>query len=256
MKNSIDNKVQNGYSLYLGKILDNSFETYKKTFLVSGVAVIIIGIIGIFIYAGYFGLLYGFSNFTEAMTQIQANALDATTQIINTIFGSIFAALFAPITAGFIYVNHLAKTNKEFGLASFFDFYKSNKLKDIVVSQLIITLVINSLAVIFVITNHQFIGLLFQILLPLFTFFTIPLLIFGEQNFMDAIIKSAKLFIKQPLLIFVAFLIGAIGSVVGIIVLCIGLFFTLPYYFSVVYATYENGIGINEISPIDEIGIE
>ncbi len=256
MKNRIDNKVQNGYSLDLGKIIENSFETFKKTFLISGVAFIIIGIVGLILYAGYFGMLYGFSNFTDTMTQIQMDALDANTQIINTIVGSVFAALFAPITAGFLYVNHLANTNKEFGLSTFFYFYKSPKLKDIILNQLIITLAANSVATFLIISNQQIIGMLIQILVPLFTVFSIPLILFGEQNYMDAIIKSAKLFIKQPLILIVALIIAGIGSMVGIIALCIGIFFTLPYYFSVIYAAYENGIGIEETSPIDEIGLE
>ena len=256
MKNTIDNKVQNGYSLDLGKIIENSFETFKKTFLISGVAFIIIGIVGLILYAGYFGMLYGFSNFTDTMTQIQMDALDANTQIINTIVGSVFAALFAPITAGFLYVNHLANTNKEFGLSTFFYFYKSPKLKDIILNQLIITLAANSVATFLIISNQQIIGMLIQILVPLFTVFSIPLILFGEQNYMDAIIKSAKLFIKQPLILIVALIIAGIGSMVGIIALCIGIFFTLPYYFSVIYAAYENGIGIEETSPIDEIGLE
>ena len=52
MKNRIDNKVQNGYSLDLGKIIENSFETFKKTFLISGVAFIIIGIV-LLLFFGY-----------------------------------------------------------------------------------------------------------------------------------------------------------------------------------------------------------
>jgi len=256
MRENIDIKVQNGYTLDLGKIIENSFETYKKTFLISGVAIMLIGIVAIILYAGYFGILYGFGNFAETMTQIESNALDITTQIINTIIGSVFAALFAPISAGFLYVNHLAKTNKEFGLSTFFDFYKSNKLKDIIINQLIITLTVNSIATFFIVSNHQTIGLLIQILIPLFTIFSTPLIIFGDQNYMDAIIKSAKLFVKQPLIIIVVLLIGAIGSMVGFIALCIGIFFTLPYYFSIVYATYENGFGCIETSPIDEIGLE
>lgn len=256
MKNIIDNKIQNGYSLDLGKIIENSFETYKKTFLISGVAFIIISIVIAILYAGYFGILYGFGNFAETMTQIESDTFDATTQIINTLIGSIFAGLFAPISAGFLYVNHLAKTNKEFGLSTFFDFYKSNKLKDIIINQLIITLTVNSIATFLVITNHEILAFLIQILIPLFTFFSIPLIIFGEQNYADALFKSAKLFVKQPFIIIVALLIGAIGAMVGIIALCIGIFFTFPYYFSVIYATYENGIGVNETSPIDEIGLE
>lgn len=256
MKDRIDQKVQNGYSLDLGKIIENSFETYKKTFLISGVAIILIGIVAIILYAGYFGILYGFGNFAETMTQIEANALNTTTQIINGIVGALFGALFAPILAGFIYVNHLAKTNKEFGISTFFDFYKSPTLKDIIIAQVIITIALNAIATLLIITNHTLIAFFVQLIIYLLTYFTMPLIIFGEQNYMDAILKSTKLFFKQPLIIFVAFLIGVIGSMVGFIVLCIGLFFTLPYYFSIVYATYENGIGLEENSPIDEIGLE
>ena len=179
MKDRIDQKVQNGYSLDLGKIIENSFETYKKTFLISGVAIILIGIVAIILYAGYFGILYGFGNFAETMTQIEANALNTTTQIINGIVGALFGALFAPILAGFIYVNHLAKTNKEFGISTFFDFYKSPALKDIIISQVIITVALNAIATLLIITNHQFIAFFVQLIIYLLTYFTMPLIIFG-----------------------------------------------------------------------------
>lgn len=256
MKNSVDNKIQNGYSLDLGKIIELSFATFKKTFLISGVAFIIICIVALILYAGYFGLLFGFSNFADTMAQIESSALNATTQIANTLVGAVFSALFGPIIAGFIYVNHLANTNKEYGVASFFDLYKSDKVKDILINQLIITLFVNAIATFLVIANFPIISGLLQIIVALLTFFSIPLIIFGDQNYMDAITKSAQLFIKQPLIIIVSIIIGGLGSMVGIIALCIGIFFTAPYYFSVIYAVYHEAIGFQETSPIDEIGLE
>lgn len=256
MKNRIDEKVQNGYTLDLGKIIENSFETYKKTFLISGVAIIIIGVVMAIFYAGYFGLIYGFGNFVETMSQIETSAFDATTQIINTLVASVFGALFAPISAGFIYVNHLAKTNKEFGLGTFFEFYKSDKLKDLIICQLIITLTLNSIATLLIVTNHQIIAIIVQVLIPLFTVLSIPLIIFGNQNYIDAILKSVKLFFKQPFIIIFALIVGIFGAMLGIIALCIGIFFTFPYIYSIEYAIYENGIGFDETSPIDEIGLE
>ena len=256
MKNRIDEKVQNGYSLDLGKIIENSFETFKKTFLISGAAFIIIGIVAAIIYVGYFGILYGFGDFAKNMTEIQAKALDTSTQIINTLFGSIFAAFFAPISAGFIYVNHLAKNNKEFGLGTFFEFYKSDKLKDLIICQLLISLTLGSTATLLVVTNHPFIAFMVQVLITLFTILSIPLIIFGNQNYLDAITKSIQLFLKQPFVIILALLIGAIASIIGIFAFCLGIFFTLPYLLSVEYAIYENGIGFDKTSPIDEIGLE
>ena len=76
---------------------------------------------------------------------------------------------FYSILAGFIYVNHLAKTNKEFGISTFFDFYKSPALKDIIISQVIITVALNAIATLLIITNHQFIAFFVQLIIYLLT---------------------------------------------------------------------------------------
>ena len=256
MRKIIDQKVAKGYTLDLGKIIDFSFEMYKKTFLLSGVAIIIATVVTAVLYVGYFGILYGFGNFTETISQLENDAINPTMQIINAGFGVIFTSLLAPLIAGFINVNHLAKTNQEFGIGSFFDFYKTSFLKDLILNQLLIALFLNSIATFLLITNHQFIALIFQMTIPLFTLFCIPLIIYGEQNFIEALIKSIKLFINKPFIIIGAFLVGALGSLVGLIGLCIGIFFTFPFYFSVLYGIYEQAIGFKEKSVIDEIGLE
>lgn len=256
MKEIIDQKVEKGYTLDLGKIIEVSFEAYKKTFLLSGVAIIIAGIVLSVLYVGYFGILYGFGDFTKTISELEADTLNPTMQVINAAFGIIFASLLAPLIAGFINVNHLAKTNQEFGIGSFFDFYKSSFLKDLILNQLIIALFLNSIATFLVLTDHQFIALIIQITIPLFTVFCIPLIIYGEQNFIEALVKSIKLFVKNPFIIIIALIIAFFGMLVGFIALCIGILFTIPYYFSMVYTIYEQAIGFKEESVIDQIGLE
>ena len=256
MKEIIDQKVKKGYPLDLGKIIEVSFETYKKTFLLSGVAIIIATIVLSVVYVGYFGILYGFGDFTKTISELQTDTLNPTMQIINAAFGIIFASLLAPLVAGFINVNHLAKTNQEFGIGSFFDYYKSAFLKDLILNQLIIALFLNSIATFLILSNHQFIAMIIQITIPLFTLFCIPLIIYGEQNFMESLVKSIKLFIKNPFIIIISLIIAFFGIMVGIIALCVGILFTFPYYFSMVYAIYEQAIGFKEKSVIDDIGLE
>ena len=93
MKEIIDQKVKKGYPLDLGKIIEVSFETYKKTFLLSGVAIIIATIVLSVVYVGYFGILYGFGDFTKTISELQTDTLNPTMQIINAAFGIIFASL-------------------------------------------------------------------------------------------------------------------------------------------------------------------
>lgn len=256
MKEIIDQKVQKGYALDFGKIIEGAFENFKKTFLLSGVTLIIATIVVTVLYVGYFGILYGFGDFTKTMSELQTDAINPTIQIINAAFGIIFASLLAPLVAGFINVNRLAKTNQEIGIASFFDFYKSSFLKNLILNQIIISLFINSIATLLVLTNHQFIALFLQYLFPVFTIFCIPLIIYGEQNFIEALVKSIRLFIKKPFIILGAFLVGGLGALVGLIGLCIGVFFTFAFYFSIIYAVYDQTIGFKEKSVIDEIGLE
>ena len=256
MKEIIDQKVTKGYSLDLGKIIDFSFETFKKTFLLSGVALIIATIVVSILYIGYFGILYGFGNFTETVTQLESDAVNPMIQIINAGFGIVFTSILAPLIAGFIHVNHLAKNKQEFGIGTFFDFYKSTYLKNLFINQFIIALLLNSITTFLMLNNLQFVAFFMQIIFSLFTVFCIPLIIYGNQNYMEALVKSIKLFLKKPFIILIALVIGGLGSFVGLIALCIGIFFTLPFYFSVIYSIYNQAIGFKEKSIIDEIGLE
>jgi uncharacterized membrane protein len=207
-------------------------------------------------YLGILGAFFGFSNFTETMTSIESLATDTNFIIGNAVVTMLFSALFAPITAGFIHINHLAKTNKEFSVSDLFNFYKGAIFKQIFMSYLVIGFTTAVITVGLSIIGYEFMNTIFQIIIGLFTVFTIPLIVYGEQNYLDAITKSAQLFIKQPFIIIIALLIAFIGMLLGIFVLCIGIIFTIPYLYSMYYAIYAQTIGFKETSSIDEIGIE
>jgi hypothetical protein len=256
MKNIIEQKLRNGYSLDLGKLIDESFATFKKTFLIAGLGMVILTVVMLIFYLGILGAFFGFSNFTETMTSIERLATDTTFIIGNAIVTMLFSALFAPITAGFIHINHLAKTNKEFGVSDLFNFYKGAIFKQIFMSYLVIGFTTAVITAGFSLLGFEIINSIIQIIIALFTVFTIPLIIYGEQNYLEAITKSSQLFFKQPFIIIVALLIAGIGMFLGIFVLCIGIIFTIPYFYSMYYAIYAQTIGFKEASPIDEIGIE
>ena len=50
MRKIIEQKVSNGYSLDLGKLIDESFATFKKTFLIAGLGLIIVSVVVLLIY--------------------------------------------------------------------------------------------------------------------------------------------------------------------------------------------------------------
>jgi hypothetical protein len=44
-------------------------------------------------------------------------------------------------------------------------------------------------------------------------------------------------------------------AMIGIFGLCIGIFFTMPYFYSTHYVLYKNAVGIIDKSEIDDIGV-
>ena len=85
-------------------------------------------------------------------------------------------------------------------------------------------------------------------------FLTVPLIIFSKLDAVNAIVFSIKLVFKQPIILFLLLLVGYICAMLGFIALCIGIFFTLPFIYSLYYCIYKNIIPVEEYSELDEIG--
>jgi hypothetical protein len=256
MKNKIDSKIQNGFTLDTGSLIDESIATFKKTFLISGVAMILLIMVFAIIYGTLFAVIYGFSDLTSTMTLLQTSQSSVIGLLSTVVITTLTSAFFAPVTAGFIHANHLAKNNQEIGINVFFEFYKSKFFKNIFISYLILGFTTAILSAGLTLINLDFLSYIVQTIIGLLSVFTLPLIIYGEQNFENAITKSIQLFFKQPLLIFVALLLAVIGMLLGLFALCIGIIFTFPYYYSMIYAIYNQAIGFEEKSVIDEIGKE
>ncbi|MFT5755015.1 MAG: hypothetical protein ACI924_002266 [Flavobacterium sp.] len=256
MKNKIDSKIQNGFTLDTGSLIDESIATFKKTFLISGVAMILLIMVFAIIYGTLFAVIYGFSDLTSTMTQLQTSQSSVIGLLSTVVITTLTSAFFAPVTAGFIHANHLAKNNQEIGINIFFEFYKSKFFKNIFISYLILGFTTAILNAGLTLINLEVLSYVVQTIIGLISVFTLPLIIYGEQDFENAITKSIQLFFKQPLLIFVALLLAVIGMLLGLFALCIGIIFTFPYYYSMIYAIYNQAIGFEEKSVIDEIGKE
>ncbi|NJM80607.1 MAG: hypothetical protein HC854_15130, partial [Flavobacterium sp.] len=200
-------------------------------------------------------LFSGVASITDFALQIEGLKLDTTFLIGNTIFTVIFVSLIAPLNAGFLKLCYLAKTNKEVQIGAIFDYYKSTFVKDIIMGTAIITFTTSIFSVLFSLIGYPFIGTIIQIIISLFTLLFIPLVVFGNQNFTDAIQNSIKLVAKQPFHIILLIVIAIIGCFLGLIALCIGILFTLPIFSAMIFAIYDNAVGIEEHDVISEIGV-
>ena len=255
--NEINNKIENGFELDLGKIIDNSFEIFKKVVWTAGFAYLLFGLLISFLVI--FGMTFiDQSQLEQLKESIQdPNFLKENPEIMGyyMVILIIAGALFAPLNAGILNLCHLAKTNQPFSISSIFNYYRSKYFIDIIVGTLIISIISIGTSTALGFLNLDLVGTVIQVSISLFTILFLPLIIFGNQNFSNAIQKSIKLVVKSPFTILGAIIIAGIFSILGLLALCIGMFFTLPFVNVMNYCLYDSIIGFEKRkNEIDEIG--
>ncbi len=98
MKNRIEQKLQNGYQLETGRLIDDSFALFKKNFLTAGFGVIVLCIIMAVVYGGIFAAFFGLGDIQNTLLQFETLAFDPKFILGNTIVTTILAAIVAPVT--------------------------------------------------------------------------------------------------------------------------------------------------------------
>lgn len=245
----IEDKINNGYEIDLGNIIDNSLEVYKKIVWKAGLGYfMIIGIVFLIAMTISLSLIDG-SNLEEFKEISQdPNYLYKNPTILAwfIIGGLLINIIFIPLNAGFLNLCRLSKTNQEFTTANIFDYYKSKYLKDLIIGSILITLITTLFTTGLDMLNLKIVSFVIQISFALFTFLFLPLVIYGNQSFGNAIKKSILLVMKSPFTILGAMIIGILFILVGIIGFCIGILFTIPFYSCLIYTLYESIIGFED----------
>lgn len=250
----IKHAITFGYPLDFGLVIEKSFENYKKIALLGGATILLLMIALIGIGFTMFTAFMGVSDLTETLTDF--NPLNFSTVGILIYIGVmvLISGLFSPIGAGFLKMAHLAEENKEFTMGTVFDYYKTIHFKELFISASLLAVVNLGISTTLDSMGLTFLGTIITYIIGFLTFLTAPLIIFANQNAFEAITKSAQLIIKNPFIIFGLIIVGIIGIFIGLIGLCIGVFFTMPFWYSLTYTIYNNIVPINEESEIEEIG--
>ena len=240
----------------IGEIIDDSFKTFKKTIWISGVGILLLLLVVIPITFFSIFKYMGFSSLEDFVQKSQTLETDFNYLLMNAAIGIILAAFIAPITAGFYKINHLAKQNREFGLNNLFDYYKSPYFQPLAVSALLATIYSNIIGLLLVYLNLQLVGSMMQIFIALLFVFSIPLIIFENQNALSAMSNSSRIFVKHPFTIILSLVFAFIIAMLGVFALCIGILFTVGYFYTMNYTLYNKIIPIENKKFFDEIGQE
>lgn len=253
---NFENKFNQNNTPDIGRILDESFTTFKKTVWVSGIGIILLTL---FILPITFFIIFkamDISSLEEFAKISPTLGEDFNYLLLNAAIAIPLSALTAPIIAGFYKINHLAKQNKNFGLNNLFDYYNSPYFKHLALAAILTAIYSNILGLGLIYLNLKFVATLIQLFIAFLFVLSIPLIVFENQNAFTAMSNSSRLAIKYPFTIIICILLAFVFALLGVFALCIGLFFTLSYFYTMNYTLYNEIIPIENKNAFDEIGQE
>lgn len=247
-KDRIQNLKTNGYSLEFETVFNLAFENYKKTAMYAGllllVATVFFGIAAFITIA----FTYGIENFQQLLNPKNLKPENFSDTFLITYIASItlFSCLISPFFAGFIKMAHCAEIDEEFHVSTVFEYYKWPYFKELFVATFIISIINMGFSSILDTTGIPMLGILASLTISFLSLLVVPLIIFSNFKAIDAITTSFSLVLKQPLLLLSLMIVTYLFCLTGFFIFFIGLFFTLPFMYSMNYAIYSTIIGFEE----------
>jgi hypothetical protein len=244
-KDRIEEIKTNGYELDFGTVFEQAFENYKKIAIYAGSILLISLFVLIVLLTTIAISIFGTENVTDFLKpeNLKPENFTADVLLIYDLSILFLGCLLSPFQAGFLKMADCAQKGEEFHFTSIFEYYKFPYLGNIIVSTLIIALMGYGITTLLNLAGIGSLGLLTSFTISFLTFLTIPLIVFGKLNATESIQSSITLVLKQPFLIFGLLLIAIVGSFVGMMLFLIGIFFTLPFVYSMEYSIYNSIIG-------------
>lgn len=247
-KDRIEEIKREGYQLDFANVFNLAFENYKKIALYGGSMILVFSVIIFTIIATVIILFFGIATLTTMLNpeNLKTETVSENFILIYTLAAILFSCLISPFPAGLIKMAYCAERDEEFHVSTIFEYYKAPYFKELFIATLVISAFSSGVATALDYAGIQVIGVLITTSISFLTILTIPLIIFGNLTAIDAISSSFIIVLKQPLVLIGLMIIAIIGSMVGFIGCCIGIFFTLPFVYSMYYAIYSEIVGFDD----------
>jgi hypothetical protein len=236
----------NNKKLDFGKTLESIFDVFKKTYLVAGFAFLVLTVI--LLVMAFIGLNHfvGFENLEEQLKTFDPAKLSMQGTIIYIICMLIFAILLSPFNAGLLKIMKDADENQEISFTTLFHYVNSQYYFRIIGLAIILGLVNAFLSVglkKLIPFDASWVGLLstsLSVIFSIITLLTLPNIVFRDLSIISSIKESISFcstnFFQILLLLIIALAIGY----AGILLFCIGMFFTFPIYYATQYCIYKS----------------
>ena len=251
----IEKTIKEGYKIDIGDIFNKSFEIYKKSLGVTAVGILIIAI-GVIALALIFLLGFLGINFSDFDPVSLSSTVQTESYFLGvSLLGLVVQAIYAPATAGFIEVAKNVKENKDNSLSTIFSYYKSKHLMNLVLFGILVA-ILNGLIgyLIQFVIFMPWLAYVTNAIIATCTIFMIPLIIYKDCSVGQAIDYGLRLSFKNFFILLLAVIVLYICSYLGVLGCGIGIIFTIPFLYAGTFCIYDEALGKEEISEIDQIG--
>ena len=241
----IEEMNKNGYALDFGNVFNHAFENYKKIALYGGLIIFVFFVLLSLLAFGILIAIFGAPAVVDFLKpeNLQPENISITTLLIIAGASALTSCLLSPFPAGLIKMAYCAERDEEFHVSTMLEFYKAPYFKELFVATFLVSLTSSIISTIINYAEIPALGFVVTVTVSLFTILMIPLIIFGKLKAVEAIQTSILIVSKQPLVLLGLIIIGSIATLVGFIGCCIGIFFTIPFIYSLYYAIYSEIIG-------------
>jgi hypothetical protein len=254
LKERLHDIEKNGYQLDFGNVFNHAFENYKKIALYAGLVLFVfMALFAIFITGSLISVI-GVTAMTHELSpeKFKIENLSESSLLVIGGISIILTCILSPFQAGFLKMADCGDRDEEFHISTFFSYYKLPYLKEIIVSSVLISSISFAQATLFSFMKVDFIGTIITYFISFITLLAIPLIIFGNLKAIDAIKYSIMIVLKQPIVLLGLMVVAIIGAMVGFMGCCIGVFFTLPFLYSMNYVIYSAIVGIDSQDKTEE----
>lgn len=230
-------------TLDINEQINDAFKIYKKMALTGGLGLLSIYFIIFILFTVGMGFFFKPEEAVIAMKNFNPDKLSLNGQMIYLGSISLFSALISPFIAGIIKMAHDADNDQEVQFSSIFAYVNSPQFIHIILFTIVLAFMsggLNMLLKHFLLARiGTLLGLLVSILIATLTYLVIPLIIFRNLNFVDAIKTSVNQILNNFFPAFFLMIIAFILAIVGVFGFCIGILFTMPIMYVMQYCIYK-----------------
>ncbi len=241
----IEEIKNNGYELSFENVFEHAVENYKKIAVYAGLMLVVFTALFLIVMFGILISFFDTDSLIKNLKIIGTNPKAVSNEFIMGYFAVsiVLSCLLSPFQAGFLKMADCGEKGEEFHVSTIFGYYKSPYFIRICISTLILTLIGTGISFLIDNAGIEYLGTIITLTVSFLTFLSVPLIIFGELSALDSIKTSIQIVLKKPLVLLGLLLVALILSMVGIIGILIGVFFTIPFLYSINYAIYSAIVG-------------